>query len=47
MNKEEKLPQHSTAGLACLGHLKVPNNSHKAKAYMYDTQPYTAALEAL
>lgn len=32
-----QVPQHSTAGLACLDHLKVPSNSHKAKAYMYDT----------
>ncbi|XP_028306550.1 uncharacterized protein LOC114465615 [Gouania willdenowi] len=30
-----------------LGHLKLPSALHLAKAYMYDTQPYTAALQAL
>ncbi|XP_034027219.1 arginine-glutamic acid dipeptide repeats protein-like [Thalassophryne amazonica] len=29
-----------------LGHLKLPSALHLAKAYMYDTRPYTAALQA-
>lgn len=30
-----------------LGHLKLPSALQLAKAYMYDPQPYTAALQAL